>query len=127
MKVLPFYIIFTSLLLTQKPALSYEWSERQAFCTDYAKQKIKNNSYSHYEFQVAHNNCMRNADKLINEYKNQQLLIQQQRVRRNRELQNHRIRKEQERIRKEQERVKKAKQEEKRLEELTNNLHNIFR
>ena len=62
-------VITTSslLVLSALNAFAAPWSEKNAFCT-----QRRNPLLSSYESQKAYNNCMKNADQLIQEYENEQ-------------------------------------------------------
>ena len=51
-------------------AYGYPYSERHAFCVDYARNRSSFDSPSYqYDLQVQYNSCMKNAKKLIDKRK----------------------------------------------------------
>lgn len=60
---LPFVLYF--LCLGQR-AVAYEYSVKNAFCQDYARNRTRiSSSNFRYELQVSYNSCMKNANTLI--------------------------------------------------------------
>ncbi len=118
MRAAAFFIILSIFPI---PSLAYEYSVRNAFCTDYARGKSSINSSSfQYDLQVAYNACMKDANNLIR--------LHEQRKKESAD----RYRRQQAEWRQEAEQRKRQEEQRKRKEEqriknMTENLSDIFR
>jgi len=115
------------MLVAPRNALSYEYSVRHAFCSDYARNKTSFPSASYqYDLQVAYNRCMQNAESLIIQH--EQRKRQSAEDRRIRKIEQERRSEEERQQRdaiKRQEEMRK-RQEEMRIERQTNDMRNYF-
>ena len=72
--------VFTAIALTfSLPSLAVPFSEKNAFCTDRLNIYLSN-----FDNQKIYNECMENADELIERYENQ--LVSQQKARERRQI-----------------------------------------
>lgn len=66
------FFIFAGVALFPGIGICYEYSVRHAFCSDYARNRTGFPSSSfQYDLQVAYNQCMQNANQLINKHETQ--------------------------------------------------------
>tara|TARA_B100000131_G_C17785676_1_gene479199 strand:- start:103 stop:459 length:357 start_codon:yes stop_codon:yes gene_type:complete len=109
------------LIFVSPNAFAYEYSIKNAFCTDYASNRssIYSNTFN-YDFQTSYNFCMRNARRLIDSY--EENLLKSNEEQRKKMIKNQL----EYQKRKEKERKEKIKNEEK-IRTLVNELENIFK
>ena len=123
-------VIVTALLniINLHPGFAYEYSIRDAYCNDIARNSShKYSSSYHYDYQVAYKKCMRNANELIKNHE-----LQKERRHKNqlqRYYQQESERKQRKKIQLEQEAKARRKQEEekRKLDLWVENSDNFFR
>ena len=101
--------------------LSYEFSIKNAFCSDYASNRSNWTSRTyHYDYQKAYNHCLRNANSLIFEHEaKKKREIEKKKKIEKENIENARY---QQLLKKRQENEKKLK-----LDALRRNIHSIFK
>ena len=75
MKIIRLQLLVLFMVIAPAVTTAAPYSEQNAFCQDY----VRNRFFSQYETQKAYNQCMANADRLIQAYEQEQVRREEQR------------------------------------------------